>query len=152
MDHTLIIDLLFHCMASDGHLAKEEFDCLRHICLIETDIETNEIENILSKLSTDLEEGRLDTEAFVASLRGLKIEDLEAIQLTESLIQMILTDNVVQYEEIVYFRKVCRALSITRDMIESNFPDRLGWFDTGEFLDAENQEILDFKIGKSNHC
>ena len=137
MDERLIVELLFHCMACDGEIAHSEQEVLYKICLMETELRTEEIESYIQELVKALTERRGTLDVFLKKLAGVHLEEAQQVFLLESLIQMILADGVLQHEEVAYFNRVCQALSVPRELVRDNFPDYEDWLDMEASLSDE---------------
>lgn len=143
MNEQLIVEILFYCMACDGDIAIEEQAQLRQICLLETSIQTSELEQSIQTLCSNLDEFGANLRAFFKELSEAKLNEEEQIFVLESLIQMVLADGILQHQEVLYFSSVCRALGIKRELVEDNFPEHVEWLDVeGSLLEEIGSEIV----------
>ena len=122
MDERLIVELLFHCMACDGEIAHSEQEVLYKICLMETELRTEEIESYIQELVKALTEQRGTLGVFLKKLAGVHLEEAQ---------------QVLQHEEVAYFNRVCQALSVPRELVRDNFPDYEDWLDMEASLSDE---------------
>lgn len=142
MNNELMIKVLFGCMAVDGDIAIEEQAELKRICLMETDYSEQQVVEMIKQLSDTLSSDSAMINTLLKDLSGYSLsEDLQVV-LLESLIQMVLADGVIQYEEIVYFARVCEVLSIPRELVAEVFPERVEW------LDLARRDIEDLIVPK----
>lgn len=142
MNNELMIKVLFGCMAVDGDIAIEEQAELKRICLMETDYSEQQVVEMIKQLSDTLSSDSAMINTLLKGFSGYTLsEDLQVV-LLESLIQMVLADGVIQYEEIVYFARVCEVLSIPRELVAEVFPERVEW------LDLARRDIEDLIVPK----
>lgn len=137
MNDELIIKVLFGCMAVDGDMAIEEQVELKRICLMETNYSEQEMVEMITQLSDTLSSDSAMINSLLKGFSGYALSEDSQVALLESLIQMILADGVIQYEEIEYFARVCEVLSIPRELVAEVFPERVEWLDLAR-RDTEN--------------
>ena len=99
---------------------------------METNLQCSEIELYIQELSKGLAMRETDLGLFLKSLSEVHLDEEQQIFLLESLIQMILADGILRYEEVAYFNNVCMALSIPRELVHEHFPEREEWLDMEE--------------------
>lgn len=129
MNEQLIVETLFYCMVCDGDTPPEEQAQLKQTCLLETNLQEEEIEQSIHNLTVAFAEQANTINSFLKQLSSIKLDEAQQVFLIECLIQMILADGVLHQKEILYFKGVCKSLSISRELICENFPEIEEWLD-----------------------
>jgi len=99
---------------------------------METSLQPLDIELYIQELSASLAVREANLGVFLKKLSKEQLSEEQQTFLLESLIQMILADGILRYEEVAYFNNVCKALSIPRELIHEHFPEREEWLDMEE--------------------
>ncbi|MCX8065121.1 MAG: TerB family tellurite resistance protein [Candidatus Hydrogenedentes bacterium] len=124
----LLIKTIFCCMTVDGEIEEREISKLKelltavgkHLSTI-ADIEEN-INKLINDINKEGKKFILDHILFLTANENKLSED-EKFTIINHLLSMIKADEEINYQEILYFKEVVKALKISKEKILGRFPD-----------------------------
>lgn len=151
----LYLKTIFSCIACDGEIAPEEIQMVRDISQVEDLFQGLEVEEIINGWIADINEiGAAFLQRFLKEIDTIAMSDDEQLTLVSLAFKAIEADNVIEYAEIKFFKKIRKHLSISDDYILATHPDKeifllqdinepedLTW-DTNTHFDLINIEAL----------
>lgn len=151
----LYLKTIFSCIACDGEIAPEEIQMVREISQVEDLFQDLEVEEVINGWIADINEiGAAFLQRFLKEIDTVAMSDDEQLTLVSLAFKAIEADNVIEYAEIKFFKKIRKHLSISDDYIlathpekeifllqDINEPEDLAW-DTNTHFDLINIEAL----------
>jgi uncharacterized tellurite resistance protein B-like protein len=153
----LLLKTAFCCMASDGSIDKKEIDQIKILCknspLFKDFDFIKEINELVSKINKNSKEF---ISYYFELLESSTLSENEELTLISFAIQTIKADEQIEYSEIKFFKNIRYRLTISDDVIASNFSDIDDFLEadvkTDSFLDKikaeyfESNELPQFDI------
>ena len=128
MDRTeLYLKTAFCCMACDGEIAPEEVDTIRQMPIFEGLDTRQMLDSFVVKLKS---EGHRFLQRFLDEIKSASLNEDEECQLASVAIRTIESDQAVEYNEVVFFKKIRRRLKSSDEKLlevipeDSIMPDR----------------------------
>lgn len=119
----LFLKTLFCCSACDGDIAPSEIALIKNIITGKQIFAGLNVEALLNEYVKRInEKGKLFLKEFLNELSVANMSDNDQITLIDLAIQMIEADNVIQYSEVQFFKKVRWNLSISDEAILAKLP------------------------------
>ena len=151
----LYLKTIFSCIACDGEIAPEEIQMVREISQVEDLFQGLEVEEVINGWIADINEiGAAFLQRFLKEIDTVAMSDDEQLTLVTLAFKAIEADNVTEYAEIKFFKKIRKHLSISDEQILATHPDKeifllqdfnepedLAW-DTTTYFDLINIEAL----------
>ena len=139
----------FAVMSCDGDIANEELKLLSDFAcqsLLFNGVDTeNRLKEYVERINND---GVRFLDQYLDELGSSELTESEQIRLADLAIKFIFADNVVQYSEIVFFKKIRSRLTISDQRLVEEIPD------SEEFLlpDLEEPRLVqwDFHFDAAN--
>lgn len=120
----LFLKTLFCCSACDGDIAKEEVDLVKQLANNANLFSSLPIEETLnSYIAAINKHGKLFLRDYINEIIEANLSDKDQITLIDLAIKMIEADNVIQYSEVKFFKKIRNCLSISDDAILEQLPN-----------------------------
>lgn len=108
-DFQLQLDLAFGCIASDGEVAAVELDCLKSIC-IQRGVTAEDYHTSLQKTQQKFQQDMTSLyDAVVSELGELQSDFNRQLDIMEILIELVVSDGVVDQGELSFLRFVISA-------------------------------------------
>jgi len=137
MNKELYLKTAFCCMACDGDIAEEEVSLIKDYTTKTSLFENLDVEKLLNDyISLINATGISFLNSYLKELKSEKLSTEQEIQIMKIAINMIEADNIIQYSEIKFFKRIRSCLSISDDIIAEEFPDKEDYF----LPDIEQQE------------
>jgi len=157
----LLLKTAFCCMASDGNIDKKEIAQIKVLCKdspLFNDFDFNkEINELVSKINNNSKEF---ISYYFELLENSTLTEKEELTLISFAIQTIKADEQIEYSEIKFFKNIRHRLTISDDVIASNFSDIDDFLEadvkTDSFLDKikaeyfESNELPQFELMLNN--
>lgn len=151
----LYLKTIFSCIACDGEIAPEEIQMVRDMSQVEDLFRSLDVEKIINGWIADINEiGAAFLQRFLKEIDSVTMSDDEQLTLVSLAFKAIEADNVIEYAEIKFFKKIRKHLSISDEQILVVYPDKqifllqdfnepedLTW-DTNTHFDLINIEAL----------
>ena len=146
----LYLKTIFSCIACDGEIAPEEIQMVRDMSQVEDLFQGLDIEKILNGWIADINEiGGAFLQRFLKEIDTVAMSDDEQLTLVTLAFKAIDADNVTEYAEIKFFKKIRdeQILAAYPDkeiflLQDFNEPEDLDW-DTNTHFDLINIEALE---------
>ena len=121
----LYLKTIFSCIACDGEIAPEEIQMVREISQVEDLFQGLDVEKIINGWIADINEiGATFLQRFLKESDSVTMSDDEQLTLVSLAFKAIEADNVIEYAEIKFFKKIRKNLSISDDYILATHPDK----------------------------
>ena len=112
--HELYLLTAFACMACDGEIAKEEIELIKSFAASFNLFSTINVENKLNEYVSNInDKGNAFLNEYLTLLKNANLSSTEQLNIIEIAIKMIEADNIIQYSEIAFFKKIRAKLSIS---------------------------------------
>lgn len=132
----------FCCMACDGNIADEEVSALKqYISANHTNFDGLDIELMLNSYIESINSiGTQFLKNYLRDISEMNLSEEEQLNVIRLAINLIEADNIIEYSEIAFFKKIRLKLSISDESILENMPDK------GDYLlpDIIEDNIFDF--------
>lgn len=152
----LYLKTIFSCIACDGEIAPEEIQMVRDMSQVEDLFQSLDVEEVINGWIADINEiGATFLQRFLKEIDTVAMSDDEQLTLVTLAFKAIEADNVTEYAEIKFFKKIRKHLSISDEQILATHPDKeifllqdfnepedLDW-DTNTHFDLINIEALE---------
>ena len=120
----LLLKTLFCCSACDGEIATEEIDLVKGLTKNEGIFNEINVEDTLNSYIKDInEQGKAFLRNYLNEVADSSLSDDEQITLIDLAIKMIEADNIIQYSEVKFFKKIRNRLSVSDDAILEKLPN-----------------------------
>lgn len=120
----LLLKTLFCCSACDGEIASEEIELVKNLTEQQEIFNGINVEDSLNKYIDGINsEGKQFLRSYLNELSDANLSDEEQITLVDLAIKMIEADNVIQYSEVKFFKKIRNRLSVSDDAILEKLPN-----------------------------
>ena len=121
----LLLKTVFCCMACDSDISPEEVDKVREMAEKHPLLKDLDVESIINKYIQEINnEGSAFLSKYLNDLKSADLSTEEALCLAEIAIEIIEADDVIEYSEIKFFKKIRKELKFTNDEFLSRFPDK----------------------------
>jgi uncharacterized tellurite resistance protein B-like protein len=112
-------------MASDGKIADEEVALIRELCKTAPEFQNVDFEAEINRFVAEINaQGKQFITDYLCSLEDVDLSESETLALLDIAIQVIKTDNVVEYAEIKFFKTIRYRLKISDDRILDSLSDK----------------------------
>ena len=131
----------FACMSCDGDIADEEVKLIKRFAENSELFKGIDIEKTITDYVLQINQDGTDfLKTYLTEVEQSSLTDNEQLELVSIAVRMIYADNIVQYSEVVFFKKIRKRLSVTDEQILAKEPD------IEEFLlpDIEEPELLEW--------
>lgn len=120
----LYLKTLFCCSACDGDIAKEEIDLVKNITKDYDYFKELQVENTLNSYISEINvRGKSFLRNYLTELSEVSLSENEQLILIDLAIKMIEADNLIQYSEVKFFKKIRNRLTVSDDVILARFPN-----------------------------
>ncbi len=122
----LYLKTMFCCMACDLDIAEEEITLIKETIANEAQLfEGLEVEELLNVYVSEINEaGKLFLTRYLSALAEAELTQEEDMTVVDLAIKMIEADNVIQYSEVSFFKKIRVRLSLSDEQILEKHPDK----------------------------
>lgn len=120
----LLLKTLFCCSACDGDIATEEVNLVKDLTKNEGIFNDINVEDTLNTYIRDInEQGKAFLRNYLNEVADSALSEEEQITLIDLAIKMIEADNIIQYSEVKFFKKIRNRLPISDEAILSKLPN-----------------------------
>ena len=145
----LLLKTAFCCMACDGSIAKEEVSQLKKIAKKDSLFDGLNIQEKLNEYVDDINQnGPLFLSNYINDVKKYELDNDKALQLIKIAIDVIESDNQIEYSEISFFKKIRKQLSISDEEILQTLPDKEDYLLPD--IERNIDDIFDFTIKFDN--
>ena len=111
-------------MSCDGDIAKEEVSFVKELSSKDKEFAELNSESLINTwISAINESGALFLKRYLSELAETELTEEEQLQLIDYAMKTILADNVIEYSEVKFFKKIRVRLSVSDEAILKKFPD-----------------------------
>lgn len=120
----LYLKTVFSCMACDGDIATEEVELVKRLAA-ETDLFSDlDVESVINNyVSAINQNGRAFLKSYLSDIAEAELKDDEQMNIVDLAFKTIMADNVIEYAEVKFFKKIRVRLSLSDDEILKKYPD-----------------------------
>lgn len=121
----LYLKTVFSCMACDGDIAPEEIELVKKLAS-ETDLFSGlDVENMINNYVTSINQnGRAFLKSYLNDIAEAELNDNEQMNIVDLAFKTIMADNVIEYAEVKFFKKIRVRLSLSDEAILAKHPDK----------------------------
>lgn len=121
----LYLKTVFSCMACDGDIAPEEVNLVKKLAS-ETDLFSGlDVEGMINNyVSAINQNGRAFLKTYLNDIAEAELKDDEQMNIVDLAFKTIMADNVIEYAEVKFFKKIRMRLSLSDETILAKFPDK----------------------------
>lgn len=121
----LYLKTVFSCMACDGDIAPEEINLVKKLAE-DTDLFGGlDVESVINGyVSAINQDGRAFLKQFLNDVASAELSEEEQMNIVDLAFKTILADNVIEYAEVKFFKKIRVRLSISDEAILAKYPDK----------------------------
>lgn len=120
----LFLKTLFCCSACDGDIAPEEIELVKNFSRSVDLFKGMQVEESLNIYVEEINEQRKNfLRKYLNELSDAELDEKDQIKLVDFAIKMIEADNIIQYSEVKFFKKIRNRLTITDDVILEKIPN-----------------------------
>lgn len=125
----LLLKTAFCCMACDGDIAPEEISTLNEFALNSQSFKDIDIQNTINGyvIAINDKKGSFLTE-YLSEVKNANLDDDSSLRLIDIAIKMIEADNVIEYSEVSFFKRIRNNLNISDDILYEKMPDKEDYF------------------------
>lgn len=121
----LYLKTLFCCMACDGDIATEEVTYVKDYCAEHKLFEEIDIDKTINDWVEAINrEGARFLQKYLNELAEVELTNEEQLKIVQLAITMIEADNVIQYSEVKFFKKIRYRLTLSDEEILTVLHDR----------------------------
>lgn len=121
----IYLKTIFCCMVCDGDIEDEEIQEVKDLCAKEEVFGSMDVEKYINEWILELnKDGAAFRQHYFEQLSALNLTKEEQMIVVTLAIKTIDADNVVEYSEVKFFKKIRMRLSLTDDEILKQFPGR----------------------------
>jgi uncharacterized tellurite resistance protein B-like protein len=124
MKKKLFLKTVFSCMACDGEIANEEINLVKSLANKTTLFEGVDVEGVLNSFIQEInKKGKLFLVDYLADVKAAELAKDEELSLLDLAFRTINSDNVIEYSEVKFFKKIRTRLDITDEEILEVHPE-----------------------------
>lgn len=111
-------------MACDGEIANEEINLVKSLADKTTLFEGIDVESVLNSFIQEInKKGKLFLVDYLADVKATEFDKEEKLALLDLAFKTINSDNIIEYSEVKFFKKIRTRLDITDDEILEIYPE-----------------------------
>lgn len=120
----LFLKTLFCCSACDGDIATEEVSLVKDLTKNKHIFDDINVEDTLNNYIKEINErGKAFLRNYLNEVGDSALSEDEQITLIDLAIKMIEADNIIQYSEVRFFKKIRNRLSVSDEAILEKSPN-----------------------------
>lgn len=121
----LYLKTAFCCMASDGKVAEEEIAVVQKYAERTDLFNKIDVESKINEYVDNINENGVGfIEEYLRDLKSSGLDDKEALQCLKLAIQLIESDDNIEYSEVAFFKRIRSCLGISDEAILEEMPDK----------------------------
>lgn len=111
-------------MACDGEIANEEINLVKSLAEQTTLFEGIDVERVINSFIQEInKKGKQFLVDYLADVKVAEFTKEEALTLLDLAFKTINSDNIIEYSEVKFFKKIRTRLNITDDKILEIYPE-----------------------------
>ena len=112
-------------MACDGDIANEEIELVKELCTSNTLFEGMDAEKYINLWIAEINaKGGIFLQSYLKEVKVADLNEKEQLLLVDLALKTIDADNVIEYAEVKFFKKIRTRLSINDETILALHPDK----------------------------
>lgn len=124
MKKELFLKTAFSCMACDGEIANEEISLVKSLAEKTSLFEGIDVESVLNSFIHEInKKGKVFLVDYLAEIKTAEFTKSEELTLLDLAFKTINSDNIIEYSEVKFFKKIRTRLDITDDEIIETYPE-----------------------------
>lgn len=124
MKKELFLKTAFSCMACDGEIANEEISLVKSLAEKTSLFEGIDVESVLNSFIHEInKKGKVFLVDYLAEIKTAEFTKIEELTLLDLAFKTINSDNIIEYSEVKFFKKIRTRLDITDDEIIETYPE-----------------------------
>lgn len=121
----LYLKTVFSCMACDGDIATEEVELVKKLASEKDLFSGLDVESVINNyVSAINQNGRAFLKSYLSDIAEAELKDDEQMNIVDLAFKTIMADNVIEYAEVKFFKKIRVRLSLSDDAILEKYPDK----------------------------
>ena len=114
----LYLKTIFCCMTCDG-------DIVRQFCVSNELLKGMDIESFLNKWIEEVNRnGKMFFRSYLNEISEMNLSGQEQMMIVDLAFRTIEADNLIEYSEVKFFKKIRKRLSVSDEMILEKYPDK----------------------------
>lgn len=124
----LYLKTIFCCMACDGDIAPEEVAMVKTVTSNEPEFKDLDVEGVVNDYIAAINDrGAAFLKQYLKEVSQQEMTDGEQMKVIDLAVRTIMADNVIEYSEVKFFKKIRSRLSLTDEQILEQHPDIEDW-------------------------
>lgn len=124
MKKVLFLKTAFSCMACDGEIAKEEVDLIKLLAEKTNLFEGVNVEDLLNSFIQEInKKGKMFLIDYLGEIKVTEFTKTEELELLNLAFKTINSDNVIEYSEVKFFKKIRMRLDVSDEDILETYPE-----------------------------
>lgn len=112
-------------MTCDGDIAAEEKEIVRQFCASNELFKGMDTENFLNKWIEEVNRnGKMFFRSYLNEISEMNLSGQEQMMIVDLAFRTIEADNLIEYSEVKFFKKIRKRLSVSDEMILEKYPDK----------------------------
>ena len=121
----LYLKTVFCSMACDGDIASEEVKLVKELCANNALFEGMDAEKYINLWIAEINtKGSIFLQSYLKEIKVAELNEQEQMLLVDLALKTIEADNVIEYAEVKFFKKIRTRLSINDEAILALHPDK----------------------------
>lgn len=124
MKKEIFLKTAFSCMACDGEIANEEISLVKSLAEKTSLFEGIDVESVLNSFIHEInKKGKVFLIDYLAEVKTAEFSKSEELTLLDLAFKTINSDNIIEYSEVKFFKKIRTQLDISDDEIVEMYPE-----------------------------
>ena len=112
-------------MTCDGDIAEAEKEIVRQFCASNELFKGMDTENFLNKWIEEVNRnGEMFFRSYLNEISEMNLSGQEQMMIVDLAFRTIEADNLIEYSEVKFFKKIRKRLSVSDEMILEKYPDK----------------------------
>lgn len=121
----LYLKTIFCCMTCDGDIVEAEKEIVRQFCASNELFKGMDTENFLNKWIEEVNRnGEMFFRSYLNEISEMNLSGQEQMMIVDLAFRTIEADNLIEYSEVKFFKKIRKRLSVSDEMILEKYPDK----------------------------
>lgn len=121
----LYLKTIFCCMTCDGDIAEAEKEIVRQFCASNELFKGMDTENFLNKWIEEVNRnGEMFFRSYLNEISEMNLSGQEQMMIVDLAFRTIEADNLIEYSEVKFFKKIRKRLSVSDETILEKYPDK----------------------------
>ena len=140
------------CIACDGKIANEEVETLKKLSQEEELFRKEDVNQILPAVMDSLSKyGYVFVKSYLDLLDKSEFTEQQALQILDVATKIIYADEIVEYDEIKFFRSIRQKLNVSDELILENVDGVEDYWLSADALDT-NTSALEINFNSADYA